>query len=231
MDRPHDSPAVVVRCNPFATRYVASARLVPRDDQGGQIDLPSLARRLAGLGGTAAIVGPHGTGKSTLLAHVAGILEAGGRPVRRTRATRRGDVAGLCGALLRLPRGGTLCVDSFEVLGTAGRQVLLGMARCRGVALLVTSHRSSSLPTLVTTRGTSPLLAALTGELPGHESWFGRFVFPEDINAAFSDSAGDLRMAFDRLYDLFEQRTSASVPPSAGPPEPCHERPLADRCR
>ena len=198
---------VVHRYNPFATRYVASARLTPRDEQGERLDLPLIVQRLARLGNMAAIVGPHGTGKSTLLAHLAETLRERGRSVTRTRVRRRVAMADLIRTLVGVPRGGMLCIDSWEVLGQEGRLVLRGLAWCRGVGLLVTAHHTVGLPTLASTRGTAPLLMALTRELPGYESWFGRYVFPDDITAAVADSAGDLRLAFNQLYDRFEYRS------------------------
>ena len=84
---------------------------------------------------------------------------------------------------------------------------VLALAWGRGFALLVTSHRRGVLPTLVTTRGSATLLAALTADLPGFEAWFGSDLHAGDIAAAAVAAGGDLRLAFDRLYDLYERRT------------------------
>ena len=192
--------------NPFATRYVASARLLPRDEHGHRLDLPTLLLRLADLGGSAAIIGPHGTGKTTLLGHLARVAEEGGRLVHRARARHRTDSVWIGRDISRLQPGCLACLDSWEALGPLGGMVVLALARGRGVALLVTSHRRGVLPTLVTTRGSAALLAALMADLPDFEAWFGRDVHAADVAAAVSPE-GDLRLAFDRLYDLYEGRT------------------------
>ena len=193
------------RRNPFATRYVASARLVPRDTRGVVIDLPALVARLGAIGGSGAIEGPHGTGKSTLLFHLSESVSAQSRPVVRTRLRRRRDVVGVVQSIRCAPRGGLVCIDSWELLGSAGRTLVRCVARSLGVGLLVTSHGPTTLPTLVSCRGSLPLLEALVGQLPDHDEWFGTTIVPGDLKAAIADGGGDLRKAFDRLYDRFEQ--------------------------
>ena len=200
-----DSGPALHRTNPFATRYVASARLRPLDEHGGILDLPALVARLEAIGGSGAIIGPHGTGKSTLLSHLGEAIAAGGRPVARGRLRSRGDGPAALGAVLTTSRGGLLCLDSWEFLGFAGRAVVRGLARARGVGLLVTSHRPAGLPTLIDCRGTRALLGALVGELPGHDSWFGTTIVAADLDAAFVAADGDVRQALDRLYDRFER--------------------------
>jgi hypothetical protein len=85
-------------------------------------DLEALYSRWHALGQRAQIVGPHGTGKSTLLAHLA------------LRAKRDGiTVTALDDATVRSP-------------------VRLAYARLRHRHLLVTAHRDLGLPTLYETR-------------------------------------------------------------------------------
>jgi len=55
------------RTNPFATRHTRPGGVPPLDDDGRPRDLEGLLARLGSMP-AAAIVGPHGTGKSTLLA-------------------------------------------------------------------------------------------------------------------------------------------------------------------
>ena len=193
------------RPNPFATRYVASARLVPRDEQGGILDLASLVARLDALGGSGAIVGPHGTGKSTVLSHLGDSIAAGKRPVGRVRLRSRRDIPAAVRSVRDASRGGLVCIDSWELLGFASRAVVRGLARARGVGLLVTSHGPAGLPTLVSCRGTRALLGALVGELPDHDQWFGTTIVAADLEAAIEAANGDVRQALDRLYDRFEQ--------------------------
>ena len=143
-----DVGQTIHRPNPFATRYIASARLLPRDEQGGILNLASLVARLDALGGSGAIVGPHGTGKSTVLSHLGDFIAAGKRPVGRARLRSRRDIPAAVRSVCDASRGGLLCIDSWELLGLTGRAVVRGLARARRVGLLVTSHGPAGLPTL-----------------------------------------------------------------------------------
>ena len=200
-----DVGQTIHRPNPFATRYIASARLLPRDEQGGILNLASLVARLDALGGSGAIVGPHGTGKSTVLSHLGDFIAAGKRPVGRVRLRSRRDIPTAVRSVRDASRGGLVCIDSWELLGFASRAVVRGLATARGVGLLVTSHGPAGLPTLVSCRGTRALLGALVGELPDHDQWFGTTIVAADLEAAIDAVNGDVRQALDRLYDRFEQ--------------------------
>ena len=200
-----DVGQTIHRPNPFATRYIASARLLPRDEQGGVLNLASLVARLDALGGSGAIVGPHGTGKSTVLSHLGDFIATGKRPVARVRLRSRRDIPAAVRSVRKASRDGLLCIDSWELLGFAGRAVVRGLARVRGVGLLVTSHGPAGLPTLISCRGTRALLGALVGELPDHDEWFGRTIVAADLDAALGAANGDVRQALDRLYDRFER--------------------------
>ena len=207
-----DVGQTIHRPNPFATRYIASARLLPRDEQGGILNLASLVARLDALGGSGAIVGPHGTGKSTVLSHLGDFIAAGKRPVGRARLRSRRDIPAAVRSVCDASRGGLLCIDSWELLGLTGRAVVRGLARARRVGLLVTSHGPAGLPTLISCRGTSAILGALVGELPDHDQWFGTTIVAADLEAAIDAVNGDVRQALDRLYDRFE-RGRQQLPP------------------
>ena len=199
------------RRNPFATRYVASARLAPRDSRGRVLDLPAIVDRLGAIGGSGAIEGPHGTGKSNLLFHLSEVVASESRPVVRIRMRSRGDGLGVLLAMRQTPRGGLACVDSWELLGTVGRSMVRCMARGLGIGLMVTSHGPTDLPTLVSCRASRALLESLVGQLPGHGEWFGTTIIPADLDAAIVEAGEDLRKAFDLLYDRFE-RSRAGAP-------------------
>lgn len=199
-----------LRRNPFATRYVASARLMPRDSRGVILDLPSLVTRLADIGGSGAIEGPHGTGKSTILFHLSQSVAFQSRPVVRARLRRRRDGLSVLRSIWCTPRGGLACIDSWELLGTVGRTMARWMAKGLGIGLLVTSHGPTALPTLVSCRGSRELLEALVRQLPDHGEWFGTTIAPADLDAAIVEGGGDLRKAFDALYDRFERSRSAA---------------------
>lgn len=191
--------------NPFATRYVACARLDARDDRGARRDVGALASRVVSLGGGGAIVGPHGSGKTTLLEQLADRLETSAGRVVRVRLRGHGDGRAALVAISGAPRGTVVCIDGWERLGRTGAVVSIA-ARWRGVRLIVTSHRHGRLATLVECTTSVALLEALVAELPGYREWFGRDIARSDLETSFRASGGDLRTAMNILYDLFERR-------------------------
>lgn len=206
---PHDcwigiDPRGVCR-NPFATRYVASARLVARDDRGARRDVGALASRVVSLEGDGAIVGPHGSGKTTLLDQLADHLETSLGRVLRVRLRGHGDGRTALVAISGAPRGTVVCIDGWERLGRTGAVASVA-ARWRGVRLIVTSHRHGRQETLVECTTSVALLEALVADLPGSREWFGRDIARSDLEKSFLACGGDLRAAMNMLYDLFERR-------------------------
>ncbi|NBW86952.1 MAG: hypothetical protein EBR23_09035 [Planctomycetia bacterium] len=191
--------AVIV--NPFSTRFTRPGRLPPLDAAGRQLDIDTLLRALRTGGGDAAIVGPHGTGKTTLLLALAGRLAAVGGLAGLIRLHSPGDVPLLLRGLLGAAHGSTLCVDGWERLGLWGMALRM-LARWRGCRLVVTSHRAPGLPILVRSEGNLPVLLALVARLPDH----GGLIDKADIVAAHRRHGGNLRESLYELYDRFQCR-------------------------
>ena len=192
--------------NPFATRHTRPGRLPPLDASGLPLDLEALVGRALATR-AAAIVGPHGSGKSNLLHHLAVGIEAAGGRVERVRLQFRRDTLRAWAALCAAGRGGTVCVDSWERAGPVERVVLVVLARACGCRLLVTAHRPIAwLPTLARCTTTPRLLAALVARLVAPPSRGGGAVGAADVEAAFTGHDGDLREALYQLYDLVESR-------------------------
>lgn len=190
--------------NPFATRYMRTGALPPLDVAGHPRDIAALGATLAGLGGSAVIVGSHGSGKTTLLGALAEWLELEGRVVERVRIREYRDLARLVGAVVRCAGGGVVCVDSGERIGRLAGAGVRAAARLLGSRILMTAHRPGSLPTLVMCDTSSDLLAALVARLPcrSAEGVIDRC----DIDETFQRAAGDVREALFLLYDRFEER-------------------------
>lgn len=197
--------------NPFSTRHTRPGRLRPLDASGRPLDVRGLlARALATRG--AAIVGPHGSGKSNLLHHLAAAMESLGGRVSRVRLQSRHDALRAAAAVLSSGRGGTVCIDSWERAGPVGRLVLVILARAVGCRLLVTAHRPAAwLTTLVRCETTPRLLAALVKRLVDPSRWGAAAVGADDVEAAFARHAGDVREALYELYDRFEMGRSTAV--------------------
>lgn len=186
------------RDNPFASDRVERLRYRLPD----ALTWDGLLERLASLRFRAALVGPHGRGKTTLLEELARRLSARGfrvRTVTLRQDERRVDWNRLRG----LGAQDVLLVDGAELLGRiAWLRVRLSCRRAGG--LIVTSHRPGLLPTLLECETTPGLLAELARELTGEEL---------EVGELFARHGGNVRMAFREMYD----RPPAARP--AGPPE------------
>ena len=147
--------------NPFRAGRVD--RLRYRLDEAGW---DALLGRLRQNGWRGAIVGPHGTGKTTLLEELRSRLSALGLSVRTTRLhewDRR---------LPAVPRADVILCDGAEQLSRLDRLRLRVATRGRG--LIVTSHSDCWLRTVHRCE-TSPgllleLVAALGSDLTDHEA-------------------------------------------------------------
>jgi hypothetical protein len=190
------------RLNPFTTRYTRPGAVPPLDLQGGPLDVAAVLAMLD-RHPALAIVGPHGTGKSTLLAAIAGQLEAAGSPTVLHRLNRRRDAIEALRAIVPAPRGTTFLIDGWERIGPLSGRLARLAAHLRGCRLVVTSHRPPpGLPTAVTTAGTLPLLAAIVARLPPHAD----LISSADLADAFARHRGNLRDSLADLYDRFEAR-------------------------
>jgi len=188
--------------NPFATRFTQPGRLAAHGADGLPLDLAPVLDRLAALGGSGAIEGPHGSGKTTLLIALADGLTRANRLGGFVRLRSRRDGIMAVRRILQAPPGTTVCIDSWERMGTIAAAVARWSAWRRGCGLLVTGHRRTSLPILIRCRTSVGLLERLVAALPDH----GGMIDSGDIAAAHAIHGGNLREALLDLYDRFEQR-------------------------
>ncbi len=187
--------------NPFTTRHTRPGMIPPLDPAGRPLDVADLLAEIRRQG-AACIEGPHGTGKSTLLAALVAEAVAGGRQAAIWRLDRLRDAWAVARALLQARAGSLVCLDGWEAIASPGRWLVRLLARRRGVALVVTSHRPSGLPLVIRTAGSLPLLEAIVGRLPSA----GGLIDRADLEAACQAQAGNLREALLDLYDRFESR-------------------------
>jgi energy-coupling factor transporter ATP-binding protein EcfA2 len=188
--------------NPFATRHTQPGCVPPLDGDGQPIDLPSLVSRLRANACRGAIVGPHGSGKTNLLAHLAAALAAEEGSLGPLRARSGRDAVGILRSILTTAPGTVVCIDSWEQLGLASRLFVRAAAAWRRCGLLVTSHKPTVLPTLVECQTSPKILSAIVATLPDA----GDRIAQADLDDAFASHAGNLRDALADLYDRFESR-------------------------
>jgi len=185
--------------NPFATRFTRPGTVPPLDRRGRPLDVAALAARLRTLA-AAAIVGPHGQGKTTLLVAIAAAWAADGLPVSLVRVRGCADVLPALATIARAAADALVCIDGWESLGL-GRWPLRQAARLLGRTLVVTSHGPAGLPVLHVCDTSRELLHAIVGHLPDH----GGRIDAADVTAAFERHGGDLRESLCDLYDRYER--------------------------
>src|SRR5262249_52710880 len=112
----------------------------------------ALVGRLRAHGWCGQIIGPHGSGKSTLIAALRDpIAQAGRRSILITLHDQERSLRNHRPALAELDAGSLLIVDGYEQLAVWRRWRLRRLCRRRGAGLLVTAHASAGLPLLYET--------------------------------------------------------------------------------
>lgn len=193
------------RSNPFATRHTRPGVVPPLDQTGDPLAVDPVLAALERYR-MVAIVGPHGTGKSTLLVTLADRLAAEQRPVEVVRLRRRRDALHLLQICGRAHADSTLLVDGWERLGWPWSLLVMAVVRLHGCRMVVTSHRPAGIPVAVRTAGTLPLLTAIVARLPDH----GQLITEADLSETFTGHGGNLRAALGDLYDRYELRSRRS---------------------
>ena len=178
--------------NPFAVQKVLRIRY-RFSDQAWE----GLLDRLAALHFRAAIVGPHGRGKTTLLEDLAPRLEALGFRIRsvmlhtgNSLLTREQKVT----LFRHLSPRDFLCIDGAEQLNRIAWLALLARSQSAG-GLVITSHRPGLLPSLLECETSPELLEGIVKDLAGPQ------VDGDRIRDLFDRHHGNVRAALREMYD------------------------------
>lgn len=160
---------------------------------GGE-SLEQIEAQLSGLNYRAAILGPHGHGKSTLMRHLVGRpLPTNIRSSITIQVAADGTNTAAVRVALTQPADVLLWIDGYDLLSARLRWALR-----RRPYVVVTSHRKTALPTLIC-RETSPMLL---GQLIDRLSPAVRFMIDEtQLNDLNAEHHGNVRDALRELYD------------------------------
>jgi energy-coupling factor transporter ATP-binding protein EcfA2 len=182
--------------NPFASRYLDS---LPYQFLDTKNSLESLLTRWEHMGHRAAIVGPCGYGKSTLLDSLRVLLHEKGYTTTRIRLSRgewrfTREHHDQIHSAIQNQR--ILLLDGVEQLTWPYWTWLKMFGWPKSVRLLITSHVKGRLPTLIETKTSPALLGCLIDKLlPSSE------MTDSEIVKLFNKHHGNVRMALLELYD------------------------------
>lgn len=160
------------------------------------------------------IIGPHGSGKSTLVAGLIKALEASGF---------RCPLFGLHDGQRFMPRGWSrtlrrggrpiVFIDGYEQLGWISRLAVRWRCARTGNGLVVTAHAPTGLPLLACTKPSVELTLEVArclirsgGAVADTDRWL-----VDAASAAFARHQGNVREVLFDLYDLYEQRKAHRV--------------------
>jgi hypothetical protein len=191
------------RLNPFAAGRVEALEF--RFPEG--LDWSTLLERLEKFDFRAALVGPEGRGKTSLLEQLGERLEDRGFTARRA-TLRRGQRRLLRAERRRLlrelgPRD-VLLIDGVQELSRWSWWRLRWRSRAAG-GFVVTSHREGLLPTLLRCETSPELLEGLVAELLGTKN--REELAALDLLALYECHGGNVREALWELYDRWAGRT------------------------
>ncbi len=189
------------RSNPFSTRFVRPGA-IPYFFEEGQ-SAPEIVSRLADHRWRGEIIGPHGSGKSTLVwALLPEIAAAGREPLRYSFHDGRVTLPGFNRHELELHSQAVLILDGYEQLGIWHRLRVRRACRQTGCGLLVTAHAPVGLPELYRTRVTPESAMRVVSHLICQPMTSASKAV---LAAALAARRGNLREALFDLYDSYER--------------------------
>jgi len=184
------------RDNPFSVDRVHAIRYRPLD-----VTFDEILLRLRELNYRAAIVGPDGSGKTTLLEDLQQALERQGL---KTRMVFVNDTASLDGPACRrllseLNRDEILLLDGADLISRACWSLLKRHTITHALGLIITSHRSGLLPTLIDCATSPALLQEIVKELQPAD----HPIAADLLDRLYQHHHGNIRACLRGLYDLF----------------------------
>ena len=193
------------KSNPFATRFVKPGAV---DFQfSGCGDLSFLLRKLKDDGWWGQILGPHGSGKSTLIYSLLKRLVKVRRTCVHVQLSNCQNRVAFDVAQTRCWNKDTqVIIDGFEVLPWNCKRRLRQECRYRNAGLLITSHRRlRGIPVLFQTEASEGVTQQLVDRLTiAGDSCLSK----NDVRTSYAKFNGNVRETLFDLYDLYEQRST-----------------------
>ncbi len=213
--------------NPFSTRFYEPGKLPFLFGKSSIHSISLIFETFVAQHYCGQIVGPCGTGKSTLLGEMVACARRHGfhtqritlraqdrhlprnwhaLPAHGPDATSLSTITNPAGAG---PRPGRLVfLDGAEQLSWWTFTTLRATCRRRGWGLLITSHRSRLRPTLWTSSVNDEVAQAICSNILSQCHQAPALVTEADVPPALRKANGNMRLALFELYDLYELRAS-----------------------
>lgn len=186
--------------NPFSSRFIRPGAVPFLFPTGCSSTL--LVQQLRDRNWWGQIIGPHGSGKSTLVATMMGALQVMDRDVIAV-GLRQGERRVPPIDRSRLSVNTQVIIDGYEQLSWWSRWRIKSLCRRCQAGLLVTAHHDVGLPTLYCTQPSEELVREVVARLiPNADG----AVSPNDISTAYAAAGGNMRETLFRLYDVYQQR-------------------------
>ena len=203
--------------NPFATRFTrpgAIPYLYP-PGQSAQTLLETLQRN----NWWGEIIGPHGSGKSSLLAELLPRLGEAGRTVVQFSLHQGDRILPVSKADAKAWTPETqVVVDGYEQLSWWSKRRLQGWVKAQQAGLLITAHQPMGLPPLFTTQPTLELARSIVSKLTSLSRTGSASegepatLTDDDVAAAFAKHGANLREMLFSLYDVHQRRQAGDSP-------------------
>lgn len=148
----------------------------------------------------ACIKGPHGTGKSTLLADIAILLEDDGKEVAWhyiNRQMSRDEKNVVLHSIIRGEKNKIHCLDGGESLGFILWNFLICYCYVKKIPLLATTHFPCLLPALFETKNNLDLTLTLSAKLAAR---YWDDSLKQAVEEAYYRHSGNMRDVFGDCY-------------------------------